>query len=269
MARLYEYADSSDKSGYFIRGGTSESNYTMRATDLGKRLFDRLDYKPGIVGRERGPRVPPEVQWAMYDAGLLTTGENPPSGGGFDGEVNIEDVEFTENQMEELEAFLHDVNTDKDEIQELANILDVELGGASRTPIWELDESARKHLESVYETKISEELVDESDGMEIVVAYESVLSDDDCLIFGVDMISGQEDVEDHYYQMLYYRGRSNGVTAVTRGEVDLEERTIIDRQRSRVLEAMSDVPLQAGLKIGTPGENLEMHTLEGELTKEY
>lgn len=271
MARLYEYADSNDRSGYFLRGGSSDGNYTMRATELGRRLLDRLGYKPGTVNAERGPRIPPQLQWAMYDVGLLMTGGDEPSGAGFDGELNAEDAEITEAQMEELEAFVFDGDTDREEIQELADILDVEPEEPSRTPIWELDESALKDLESVYEAKLTEELdTDEREGLDLVVTYESDISDDDdILIFGVDVISEEEGLKDHYYQMYYARGRDNGVSTVTRGDVGPEERVAIDRQRGRVLEAMSEVPLLTGLDIGDPGENLNMLTLEGDLSVEY
>lgn len=271
MARLYEYADSNDKSGYFLRGGSSDRNYTMRATELGRRLLDRLDYNPGIINKERGPRIPPQLQWAMYDVGLLTTGENQPTGAGFDGELNAEETEITETQMEKLEAFVLDESADRQEIQELADILNIEPKEPSRTPIWELDESALKDLESVYEAKLTEEFdADEGEGVNVVVTYESDLScDDDYLIFGVDVISKEGGLKDHYYQMHYSRERGSAVTAVTRGEVGLEERVVIDRQRSRVLEAMSEIPLLTGLDISNPEEDLDMLILEGELTKKY
>lgn len=270
MGRLYEYSDSNEKDGYFVRGGTKNNNYTMRATALGKRLFDRLGYEPGIVNKERGPRIPSQLQWAMYDAGLLTTGGNKPSGTGFDGDLDIENTELTEDQIEELEMFVLDEGADNEVVQELADMLDIEVEKASRTPIWNLDESARADLESVYETKITEELdLDKRDGVEIVVTYESDLSREDLVIFGIDIIAEQDGMKDHYYQMLYDRESSNSVNTVTRGDVRLEERVVIDRQRGTVLEAMSEVPLLTGLEIGNPGEDLNILTLEGDLEIEY
>lgn len=39
MARLYEYADSNEDTGYFLSGATpSDDNYTMQVTDLGNGI---------------------------------------------------------------------------------------------------------------------------------------------------------------------------------------------------------------------------------------
>lgn len=120
MALLYEYADSNDKSGYFLRGGSSDGNYTMWATDLGRRLFDRLDYDPGIVKKEHGPRIPSQLQWAMYDAGLFKTGDSKLSGAGIDGKFDAVNTEITEEMIAELEEFVLGEDSDREGIQRFA-----------------------------------------------------------------------------------------------------------------------------------------------------
>lgn len=269
MARLYEYADSNDKSGYFLRGASEDSNYTMRATDLGKRLFDRLDYDPGIVNRERGPRIPAQLQWAMYEVGLLKTGDSDPSGAGFDGELDVEGAELTDDIIAELENFVWGENSDRDEIQEFADILDIEIDNP-RTPIWEISESAAQSLTSVYETALAEYLcTEDAPELDVSVTFESELSRGDFLIFGVDVVPKSEEYKAHYYQISYRKEGENAVTTVTRDAVDLQERVRIDRQRGRILQAMSEVPHLVDYSIGNPGENLSLVTVEGDLEKNY
>ena len=161
MAKLYQYADSNDKSGYFLRGGSSDDNYTMRATDLGKRLFDRLDYDPGIVNKQRGPRIPSQLQWAMYDVGLLKTGDSEPSGAGIDGQLDVEDAEITEEMMAELEEFVLSEDSDRREVQELAEILDIDPDQGTREPIWEISDEEGRGIANIFETKLEEEICTE------------------------------------------------------------------------------------------------------------
>lgn len=128
MARLYEYAASNDKSGYFLRGGTSGSNYTLGVTALGRRLFDHLGYDPGVVNKERGPRIPSQLHWSMYEAGLIRPGDSDPSGHGIDGEIDVDETELTEEQIDELEQFIRSADTSRSEIQELAEIFGFDPG---------------------------------------------------------------------------------------------------------------------------------------------
>jgi hypothetical protein len=140
MARLYEYADSNEKSGYFLRGATSNSNYTMRVTDLGQRLFDQLDYHPGIVNRERGPRIPSQLQWVMYDVGLLKTSGSEPSGDGINGVIDVEDAEITDTLIAKIESFIREEGNDRSEVQKLAELLEIEAYTDETNAIWSLPE---------------------------------------------------------------------------------------------------------------------------------
>lgn len=267
MARLYEYADSSDKTGYFLRGGTGDSNYTMWATDLGKRLFDRLDYEPGIVNEERGPRIPSQLQWAMYDVGLLKTGDTEPSGAGFDGELDIEDAEITEEMMTNLEEFVFGESADRKEIRKLADILDINPEGDSGDTIWDLSESEGQSIASIFETKIEEAIrtKDEPDWNITVRHTPEIPGPEGTTSFHIN-VEHPKDKDEVYTHQMYYiadeKSDTPGLTTMTKAPVDESCRVRIDKQRGRVLEAMSHVPRLAGVYAGNPTEEVTCIILE-------
>lgn len=261
MARLYEYAASNDKTGYFLRGGTGDRNYTMRATDLGKRLFDWLDYEPGMVNRERGPRIPSQLQWAMYDVGLLQTGDNEPSGAGFEGEFEVEGDEITEEMMANLEKFVLREDADRKEIRGLADILDIEPGEDSENGIWELSEFEGQSITSIFETKIEEMICtdDEPDWNIKVRHTPEIPGPEGTTTFHVDVEHPEDEVEVYTHQMYYVADENTdtpGLATMTKAPVDESRRVRIDKQRGRVLEAMSHVPQLAGVYAGSPTEEV-------------
>lgn len=261
MARLYEYADSNEKTGYFLRGGTSGSNYTMRATDLGKRLFDRLDYEPGIVNRERGPRIPSQLQWAMYDVGLLKTGENEPSGAGFDGDLGVEDAEITVEMMAKIEEFVHFEDPDRTEIRELADILDIEPESDLEDAIWELSKFEGQGLVSIFESAIEERIcTEDAPDWSITVRHTPEIPGlEGTTTFHVDVEHPTDGDEIYTHQMYYVAdGASDtpGLATMTKAPVNESRRVQIDRQRGGVLEAMTYVPQLAGVYAGDPTEEV-------------
>lgn len=261
MARLYKYADSNEKTGYFLRGGTSGSNYTMGATDLGKQLFDRLNYEPGIVNKERGPRIPSQLQWAMYDVGLLETGENEPAGSGFDGELNVEGAEITEEILAKLEEFVRSEDTDRAEIQELADILDIDPETNSENAIWELSKFEGQGLENLFETKMNEVLcTEDAPDWNIAVRHTpEIPGPEGTTTFHVDVEHPTDEDEVYTHQMYYVADNGSdtpGLATMTKAPVDESRRVRIDRQRGRVLEAMTHVPQLAGVYAGEPTEEV-------------
>jgi len=261
MARLYEYADSNEKTGYFLRGGTSGSNYTMRVNDLGKQLFDRLDYEPGIVNKERGPQIPSQLQWAMYDVGLLKTGENEPSGEGFDGELEVEDAEITEEMMAKLKEFVLSEDTDRAEIRKLADILDIEPEADSEHAIWELSEFEGQGLVSIFESAIEETIcTEDAPDWKITVRHTpEIPGPEGTTTFHVDVEHPTDEDEIYTHQMYYVADEASdtpGLATMTKAPVDESRRVQIDRQRGRVLEAMTHVPRVAGVYTGNSTEEV-------------
>ena len=79
VANLYTYADSNDKTGYFLRGRSQNSGYyNLQTIPAANRLFAQMDYDPGRIPHTEGDSVPGELTWRMYQAGLLET-DNPDS----------------------------------------------------------------------------------------------------------------------------------------------------------------------------------------------
>lgn len=267
MARLYEYAESNKKIGYFLRGGTSSSNYTMRATSLGKRLFDQLDYNPGIVNKERGPRIPSQLQWAMYNVGLLETSGNEPSGSGFDGELDVEDAEITDGMIAELKEFVLSESTDRVEIQELADILNIDLERSSENYIWELSDSQGREVADIFETKIEKVIcTKDAPNWDITVRHTpEIPGREGTTTFHVDIEHPVDENEIYTHQMYYVSNEipdNSGLATMTKAPVDQSRRVRIDRQRGRVLEAMSHVPQLLGERIGDSAEDITCITVE-------
>lgn len=267
MARLYEYAASNTKSGYFLYGGSSEGNYTMRATDLGRRLFDRLDYDPGIINVERGPRIPSQLQWAMYDVGLLKTGDSEPSGAGIDGHFDVGDAEITEEMIAQLKEFVLGEDSDREEIQELAEILDVDPNDDSFNPIWELSKFEGQGIVNIFESELDELICTENaPDWDIDVRHTpEIPGPEGTTTFHVD-VEHPEDRDEVYTHQMYYVADENsdtpGLATMTKVPVDVDRRVRIDRQRGRVLEAMSHVPRLAGIYAGDPTVELDCIILE-------
>lgn len=267
MARLYEYADSNQKTGYFLRGGTNGGNYTMSVTKLGEQLFDQLDYNPGTVNVERGPRIPSQLQWAMYNVGLLETGENDPSGTGFDDKFDVGDSEITEELLVKLEEFILSEGTDHTKIKELADILDIKAETTSEKGIWELSKFEGQKIVSMFEKKFEKTICTENaPDWNITVRHTpSIPGTEDTTTFHVDIEHPTEEDEIYTHQMYYVAddvSDTPGISTMTKAPVDDSRRVRIDRQRGRVLEAMSHVPYLAGEYTGHSMQDITCIILE-------
>lgn len=267
MARLYEYADSNEQTGYFLRGGTNGSNYTMSATNLGEQLFDRLDYDPGTVNVERGPRIPSQLQWAMYNVGLLETGEKDPSGTGFDGQFDVEDGEISEEILIKLEEFVDSEGNDHVEIKNLADLLNINAKANSENGIWELSKFEGQKIVSMFEKKLGNTIcTDNTPEWNITVRHTpEIPGPEGTTTFHVDVEHPKDDYEVYTHQMYYVAddvSDTPGITTMTKAPVDDSRRVRIDRQRGKVLEAMSHVPQLAGEHIGSSTKKVTCIILE-------
>lgn len=267
MARLYRYTDSNQKTGYFLRGGTNGGNYTMSVTKLGEQLFDRLDYNPGIVNVERGPQIPSQLQWAMYNVGLLETGENDSSGTGFDGKFEVGDSEITEEILVKLEEFILSEGTAHTEIKELADILDIEADTTSKKGIWKLSKFEGQKIESMFEKKFEKTICTENaPDWNITVRHTpGIPGTEGTTTFHVDVEHPTEKDEIYTHQMYYVADDVSDmpvISTMTKAPVDDSRRVRIDRQRGRVLEAMSHIPHLAGECAGHPVQEVTCTILE-------
>lgn len=125
MARLYRYADSNDKSGYFIIG--DNGNATFQVKPIAKRLLDRLEYHPPIKTERQGPQIPSKLHWLLFDTGWVFTGDSES------GTPESHDVpdqpeaaeSLTDEMVEKIRRFAEDRGGD--DAQELANRLDLNI----------------------------------------------------------------------------------------------------------------------------------------------
>jgi hypothetical protein len=270
MARLYKYADSSDESGYFLRGGSADGNYTMGATDLGKQLLDRLGFEPGIVNRKRGPRVGSDLQWAMYEVGLLETGDSDPSGAGVDGEIDVEKAEITDEMMAELEEFVLGDHSDRSEVRSLAEIFGIDVNDDSPTPIWEITESKGESVANAFRILLVQRLcTEDAPEWNITVRHTpEIPGSDGTTTFNADIEHPSEENEVYTHEMYYVADEYSdtpGVATMTKAPVDADRRIRIDRQRGCVLELMSHVPQLLNVYGGDPTQKMNFVILEGVL----
>lgn len=125
MARLYRYADSNDKSGYFIIG--DNGNATFQVKPIAKRLLDRLEYHPPTKTERQGPQIPSKLHWLLFDTGWVFTGDSES------GTPESHDVpdqpeaaeSLTDEMVEKIRRFAEDRGGD--DAQELIDRLDLNI----------------------------------------------------------------------------------------------------------------------------------------------
>lgn len=122
MARLHRYVPSADKSGYYLRGRSPESNTTFQTGRAATLLVDWLDI-------DLGDRIPDDLLWKMYDSGLVWT-----KSGGRTAPTDPDLVDFLENasgrkpltdaQSRKLRQFIADYEgTDADAVNQLSSLV--------------------------------------------------------------------------------------------------------------------------------------------------
>jgi hypothetical protein len=105
VARAHRYAESNEKTGYYLYGHTPNRGHsTLQVHSLGDRLLDWLDI-------EDGDRVPQELLYAMLDTGLLYTESTETAqveSNGAATDVGAADLrrELTDDEFQKLLGFL-------------------------------------------------------------------------------------------------------------------------------------------------------------------
>lgn len=266
MARLYEYKDSSDKDGYFLWDGSEEGNATFQVTPLGERLLDRLNYDPGIPHEEQGPRLPPQLQWAMYEIELIGTGGETSSGAGFDGEFKVEDAEITEEMLDEIEAFVHDSGSDRKEVQELADILDIDPEEGSRDAFWRLTGSELEIAVMVLKNHLDGSLGSDSDSdvYEVEsVTYDDLHTDDTNTSLFVICTSRKNGTEKHRHNLYFTaENKFEGILSSTDEQITWKDRVQIDMHRAEIEGAVRDTAEKCNIYIGDPADGPDYFTVD-------
>lgn len=124
MARLYQYANSNEKSGYFLIG--DNGNATFQVTTKAQSLLKKLDYSsPPVKTEQQGPQVPSKLHWLLFDIGWVHTGEEDAGKNKHEqATAQLEAAEtLTDKQIDKIRQFVKEHRGD--EAQELANKLDI------------------------------------------------------------------------------------------------------------------------------------------------
>ena len=139
MARLYRYANSSDSDGYFLLGHSGEGNTTIQVSQLAKVLLDELGYQPGVLPDDQGPRLPSSLQWALFEADLIGTGGSDVVGDAEDFSDEIDPSTLSEEDIKTIKEFIEEADTHHQELNSLAEALDIEPTNGQRPSFWDMD----------------------------------------------------------------------------------------------------------------------------------
>jgi len=140
-----------------------------------------------------------------------------------------------------------------------------------RVAVWNLTESEGAVLADHLEAEISRLICSEDfPDWDIVVEYQSEVPTENGSerICTVGVRNADNHNVRHRYQM-YYSEHGGGVNVLTQHSGDYGRRVRIDRQRGRILEAMSTIPKRFGLYFGPPEADLELMDLGDELSPDH
>lgn len=140
-----------------------------------------------------------------------------------------------------------------------------------RIPVWNLTESEGALLADCLKAEISKLIRSEDfPDKDIVVEYQSKVPTEDGSerICTVD-IRNADNHDLRYSYQIYYSNQGGGINTLTKHSGDYRRRVCIDRQRGRILEAMSIVPKRLGLYFGPPDADLELMDLGPNLPSDH
>lgn len=80
MPVLKKYADSNDKSGYYVHAPVSGASYPipLQTPEVTEEIYRELGYQPNTQGPDGGMNVPNELTWILYNVGLHWTEKSGP-----------------------------------------------------------------------------------------------------------------------------------------------------------------------------------------------
>jgi hypothetical protein len=259
MARLYQYADSNDDSGYFVIGDSG--NATFQVKPIAKRLLDKLEYDPPIKTEQQGPRVPSELHWLLFDIGWMFTGDNEA------GEFETEEVpdqldvdnSLTEEMVNDIRQFAE--NRKGEGIQELVERLDLQ--DVEQEQLATLSDDKHKPLEQYilgYMQSVLQNTEEESiEGIDVTVLD---LSDDQTERGSLNLIVDAAGTERNYRHSII-SSIEDGISIVSATEASQtwKERGRMDRHRGHLLASLDSVSAHEDMKL-----NFDNDEISGEIT---
>lgn len=262
MSRLYQYAESNDDSGLFLIDGYEGQNTTFQTTPLAERLFEQLDYEPGIKGRTRGPRIPDALHWGLFEIGWLETGksEEPTAAG----EVGVvlregEGVDMTDALAEEIAAFLTEVDDADGDADELLDILGFDASGAradegagaSQTHVTALSDSRCETFATAVGDRVRSALGTAADSEWQLTYLVGERLDEDTIQIVVKLV--QESGRQYFHKVQFTDSEELAyfLTAVDR-PLEWQDRRHVGRHRAEILAAVVTVSDSEGIDLGGP-----------------
>lgn len=271
MTRLYQYAPSNQKTGYFLRGATENGHSTFQVTPLAAALFDRLEYRPGTVNQEQGPRIANKLLWGLYEIGLVyTEGQEGPTSitNSMEFDLNEVGAKITDTDLDGIQAFIAENTNEQDKLAHLAKLLDLNYENEAGTTLWHSSDSRLEAITNNLESNITERIKTGNVQDWIVTIDFSNLSHDgtDKTGFGV-RIKHIGDVKQQYYHAIYIC-EAHGIEKIataTNADITWQTRKRIEQHRSEIFEAFIDTAETFDFPIGNP--TAEMNLLTHKLDK--
>jgi hypothetical protein len=275
VSRLYQYADSSDKSGLFLLDGYQGRNTTFQVSPPAKKLLQYLDYEPGVRNRNRGPQIPDELHWGLFEIGWVYTNGSrvtPPTNEAGEIVVGDKSVEITEEIAEELKLFLQQEGGD--DIEELANILNLNLAEGTANSSSGFSKPSRTHICCISDDKchrignqIAERLrtethpIDQSEWKITCIRGEEMgqTAGKYQIIINIEhKISNKE----QYFHKIIFSPESGieMIWTMTNIMIDWAQRVELEHHRREIIRSIVSVATDENIDIGDPMCDLELIT---------
>lgn len=278
MSRLYQYANSSSESGLYLLDGFKGNHTTFQVTPIAERLLRHLDYEPGVRNQERGPRIPDELHWGLFEVGWVYTKSSdvtPPTNEAGEIVVEKDGVELTKQVADDLKLFFEQTDDVDDEIDELAEILslDVHINTAERTispstpttqeHIWDIPESRFQDIEEQIKTDVREDRKSEDGASWIINNIEAEISEFDDIEKGVITIETERTHSRKEYLHIAYFCPVHGferVVTVADEEINWKKRMDLEQHRQEVISSVITATTEENIHLGDSTAELNLRT---------
>lgn len=275
MSRLYQYADSNDKTGLYLLDGYKGQNTTFQVSTLGEKLFQHLDYQPGVRNQKQGPRIPDKIHWGLFEIDWIYTNESgvtPPTNNVGDIITRNNSVEIPEEVAEDLKTYLQ--KSGGSDVEELANILELDISNKTERSGFNFSASTLENHRSNDTTSanisdihgiailvaddINTEIVPTNNAeWEITYINGEKLEEDKIVIIKIE--NRHEPNEEFFHRISISPGnRIERITTVTNKKIDWNQRIQLERQRGEIIESFISVTTNENMDIGNPMCNMEL-----------
>lgn len=282
MSRLYQYADSNDKSGLFLLDGYKGRNTTFQVSPTAEKLLQSLDYEPGIRNRNRGPRIPDELHWGLFEIGWVYTNESgvtPPTNEAGEIVVEADSVEITEEIANSLKSFFEETEAADEDIEELVATLNLDLSPSdttsnkvttsSQTTFCDIPDSRCEEIAEEVTKHFEKELNTEEWDITYVSAGRINDETDQHQII-IKTVHQQGDEVQYFHKAIFYP--ENGLQTVwttANIQINWNQRAELENQRGQIIQSIISVTTSEHIDIGEPTSDLTLTTEYGPSIEQF